>query len=128
METLNFFPSSVHVLTYTTALTTDDRKTVFEEFFDVKEKWMTIGLLLGLNYSDLRDIESQYTNNNRCLNDMVILWLKRRPLLPTWQSLINALRSRTIQEEALADDIEMKYIRSEEEGNDDVLPEDQLCS
>ncbi len=72
-------------------------------------KWQQIGIELGLSYEDLVNLQDEYRLSERCLSHMIHMWLSRRSLRPTWESLIAALREITVGEEGLAADIEEMY-------------------
>ena len=71
---------------------------------------MKIGLLLDLKWSNLTAIEAQHRDIERCLTEMLTLWLKQVDPPPTWSSLVAALQHHTIGEGALAEQVESKYI------------------
>ena len=73
---------------------------------------------------DLNNIEDQYgpKGNDRCLEQMVDIFLKSQHLSPTWQTVINALKHEAVGEGALGDDIERKY------GEPDIKEGDQEAS
>ena len=71
---------------------------------------MKIGLLLDLKWSNLTAIEAQHRDIERCLTEMLVLWLKQVDPPPTWSVLVAALQHHTIEEGALAEQVESKYI------------------
>ena len=89
------------------ALTENDYREVYEALFDAKTKWREIGSGLGLGKPTLDNIEDQYHHkNNRCLEEMISTYLKRPSLKPSWQALINVLKSKDVDEGGLARKIE----------------------
>ena len=61
---------------------------------DAKTKWEFLGLELGITSEDLESIKK---NNNseieHCFKDMLKEWLKMVDPSPSWEGLIQALRS-----------------------------------
>ena len=96
----------VHITECSNILTEHNFKDVYDFLYTVREKWRVLGIKLGLERSDLNNFESEYTGNDRRLEEVVSLWLKTRSLQPTWKSLIDALKSNTVKEEGLAHDVE----------------------
>ncbi len=74
-------------------------------------KWKPIGERLSLDINDLQNIDEENRNNDQRLEKMILDWLKRRSVKPTWQSLIDALRHETVGEEGAAEDIQ-EYLQS----------------
>ncbi len=60
-----------------------------------------------------------------CLGEMIVKWLKKRSLKPSWQSLLDALNHHTVDEEGLAADIEKK-LKAKEEETTGATPQDPL--
>ena len=81
--------------------------------FDARGKWRQIGRQLGLKRPDLTDIETRYKaeGNERCLEEMIVLWLKRPSLHPSWQTLVDALAAKTVDEETLSLSVKEKYVK-----------------
>ena len=112
-----------------TVLTTAELKTVYNVLYDVRYKWRYIGINLGIPVSDLKTIESEHHGNiGRCLEEVVSLWLRRPSLNPRWQTLIDALQAKSVDEVALAYKIKEKYIKlepGEQEVTDLPVQEDE---
>ena len=86
-------------------------KNLLDELADILDKWHVLGLQLELKEGTLKAIESDYPKNSRdCLREMLSTWLKIEPRA-TWHTLCAALRSRTVGEEKLANDLEAKYMQ-----------------
>ena len=90
------------------ALIQDDMKTLQVALWDVRYKWDKLGRQLNLRHSD---IESIRTNHGDHFTAMLSQWLTRRNPVPTWKVLIEALKSRPVDEEALAENLATKYIQ-----------------
>ncbi len=90
----------------------DDFRTVRKALWDVRYKWWTIGVELGLRLADLENIRAKHGKElAACLADMVALWLTPAEPVATWAVLVSALQDRTVGEEGVAEDIAMEYLR-----------------
>ena len=75
-------------------LVEDDLPSVYSEVLDLTPKWMAVGLMLGIRFTDLESISAAYHENpNKCLKEALALWLKRaynteRNGLPTWNKMV----------------------------------------
>ena len=69
--------------------------------------WHCLGLNLGLQGHQLREIEQNYPRDSkRCKNEMLDVWL-RSSKNRTWKAVVTALH--LMQEQAVADGILTKY-------------------
>ena len=73
---------------------------------DSVENWHLLGVKLGLEGHQLRGIEQNYHNNNRCKNEMLDLW-QRNAKAVCWETVVKALCM--MKEQAVADKIQRKY-------------------
>ena len=96
----------------------DDLKDVLDALWDARSKWDRIGLQLNFREPDLAAIAERFRGDpNHCLMEMIILWLKQVSLPPpTWKSIINALKHRTVGEKELAQRVAQR-LRFEDEGS-----------
>lgn len=110
-------------------LTEKDTSKVIKALRDAKVKWRQIGTELNILIVDLETIQIESGNRvDECLQKMVTLWLKRRSLNPSWQSLVKALREVTVDEEGVAADIEEKFIKAKKPDTKDKASQDSsLC-
>ncbi len=82
---------------------------VFQLLYSAKAKWYYIGLVLGLEPHELDSIRGE---DEDCLRRVLNVYLqKTETLKPTWQSLLDALRSKIVGQEHVAQEIE-KYLKS----------------
>ncbi len=97
-----------HWFTAGAYLSVNDLRVVHKALYRVRQKWHPIGLELDLELADLSNIKDQYANEgiDRCLMEMLVVWLKRLTPRPTWQSLVAALKEVTVDEKGVAADIE----------------------
>ena len=72
----------------------------------MKSKWKMIGLGLRIPHSDL-DLSGDPLD---CLECMLTKWLKRTDPPPTWEALVDVLRSRVVGEEKKAQELEKSCI------------------
>ena len=81
-----------------------------EELADVRAKWYSIGLGLGLDIGALDAIKEQYLNSpTDCLRETLKAWLKTFLPPPAWSKVVETLRTKTVDEAKLAADLEQKY-------------------
>ena len=85
-----------------------DLSTVRNELHDVRTKWLDIGVELKVKIATLKSIEAKYNDPKDCLREVITEWLKADDH-PTWKSLVDALRTRVIDEPKLATELEAKY-------------------
>ena len=78
------------------------------ELCTVRGSWYSIGLELGLPCTTLDWFKQEHTDHNRCMTDMLSKWLHVNRH-PTWELIITALRSPSINERRLAAKLESKY-------------------
>ena len=72
----------------------------------MRKKWKLIGLGLRLPPSDL---DAMSGDPLECLQNSLSKWLKGIDPLPTWNALIAVLRSRVVDEEKKAQELEEKF-------------------
>ena len=91
-------------------LSLDDLAQIIEDIHDAVDKWHNIGIQLGLHESDLKSIESNYPRQNDRLREMICKWLQNKAA--SWKKMVTALKSRTVGEAFLAEQLETKYCKS----------------
>ena len=70
-------------------------------------KWYHVGIQLGLQPVTLTGIELRYQHDiQRCLNEVFYEWISRSEENPTWMILIETLKSDSIGERQLANELE----------------------
>ena len=72
----------------------------------MRTKWKMIGLGLRLPHSDL---EAMSSSPQDCLERSMSKWLKRVDPPPTWQAIVDVLRSPLVNEHWLANYLEEKF-------------------
>lgn len=72
--------------------------------------WKNIAIQLGLNAADIAHIEEEEGRKVvDCLREVFILW-KRKVTRPyTWATMIAVLKSGSVAENHIANELEMKY-------------------
>ena len=74
-------------------------KDALKILLPVADEWENIGILLGVEDSDLRTIKSNNPNNCRgCLREMLRKWLSIVDPQPTWSVLFNAVTDLGMKE------------------------------
>jgi len=91
-------------------LSPKDFKEVYLALFEKRSHWRNIGIALGLIPTELSNIEAQYQDLDRRLQEMLSKWLNNDNLSPSWTSLVAALRSKIVEETCLALDIEQEHV------------------
>ncbi len=95
-------------------LTGADIQTICEKLITASYNWFKLGLSLGVNYYELKNIESQYQDNDRRLMEMVGKRLEitdpEHPM--TWPYICECLRSPTVERNDVAEEIEDNYVRT----------------
>ena len=74
----------------------------------MRTKWKMIGLGLRLRSSDL---EAMSGSPQDCLESSMSKWLKRVDPSPTWKAIVAVLRSKVVDEEGRAKELEEKFCR-----------------
>ena len=69
-------------------------------------KWYDIGIQLHLSPEELDVIERDSSGVYECFRNMLKKWLRT---LPTWRSLIKALKTPAVDEQVLAEELEAKF-------------------
>jgi len=90
-------------------LSLDDLATVRKELHEARTKWYDIGLELKVPVGTLDSIEAQSDDTKKCLLEALKHWLKTVDPKPTWQALVDALRSCVVEENQLANSLEEKH-------------------
>lgn len=81
-----------------------------EVLFPIRNKWKFIGIALEFSLSELKCIDDQHRRFENALLELVDKWLTGSEL-PSWERLVVALRSPTVDEPQLAGEIERKYCK-----------------
>ena len=92
-------------------LSTKDLMVVQSELWDARSKWRNIGIQLHMKIEDLEAIGEKYLYApDACFTDCITTWLRQTNPPPTWTALINALRSRPVGFQEMAEGLEGKYL------------------
>ena len=91
------------------ALSLDDLSIVRKELHEARTKWYDIGLELKVPVGTLDSIKAQSDDPKECLLEALKHWLKTVDPKPTWQVLVDALRSCVVEENQLANSLEEKH-------------------
>ncbi len=82
-----------------------DLHLIFEKVIKAAEKWLNLGLALGLDKDTLSNIEHDYRRNDVCLREMLTVRLNTGPPL-TYSEICQSLRARTVARNDVAKAIE----------------------
>ena len=105
----NVYSTCMYVGPY---LTINDLTLVNEEVRDARAKWYYLCLELRLDPNDLDSISTSCRGNpDDCLINALKSFLMRTQPKPTWKMIVNALNSRSVGFESLAEQIQEKYIK-----------------
>ena len=87
-------------------LSLNDLWRVQNSVWEARTKWYNLGLGLGITADSLDAIELVNVKTpDRCFRAMLTQWLRQDSPKPTWRALIEALRSPSVDESVLAQDI-----------------------
>ena len=75
--------------------------------------WHTLGIHLGLQTYELMQIERDHHGNERQKQEMLDLWLRRKPDAG-WRDVVSALEE--MEENRVAESIRRNYVRGESTG------------
>ena len=75
--------------------------------------WHQLGICLGLQTDELKQIELDYQGNERRKKEMLDLWLRRKPDAG-WRDVVSALQQN--EENRVAERIRQNYVRGESTG------------
>ena len=92
----------------------NDLHVVMEELNNIRAKWYDIGLQLRVSVGTLDATKKDCNSTSDCLRETVTTWLKTCPSPPTWNSIVDALRSSIVGEVRLAADLEQKYCSTQD--------------
>ena len=75
---------------------------MFRAIYDARTKWYDIGLELKIDAASLDAIEMENRGNVQdCLRNVLKIWLRRPQPRPTWEALMESLKSPLVGEEYL---------------------------
>ncbi len=79
-------------------------REVQEATWRASSEWCSLGLALGIDKDRLKIIEKDADGCEMCLEKMLTYWLKNANP-PTWQNIVNALCSGTVNRRECAETI-----------------------
>ena len=92
-------------------------KALYEALYEIRSKYASFGIQLGLEKSEIDDIEAQKGDPGRYLLEILSICLKRaKPL--TWNDIYNALTSKCVNQSKLAEEIRAKYLLVSDSSDD----------
>ncbi len=92
-------------------LTKKDTRIICEKLETACKDWFHLGMAFDLEPSKLKNIEDQFSTNKRCLTEMIG---KRFEITDsghpvTWPYICECLRSRIVQRNDIAEEIEVEF-------------------
>ena len=84
----------------------NDLFPVLQAVEDVSEKWLMLGLALGLKQPTLKRIETDNGTSTSRKYEMMTEWLNGHGHTPSWAELAKALREKIVGHGSIADIIE----------------------
>lgn len=86
---------------------------MFKLLYDVRSKWNNFGLELEIKHSELEAIRKKHNDDpDECFKELLSIWLKKLDPKPTWESLVSALKSKTVGYEQLSEEVRQKHLSS----------------
>ena len=87
-------------------------KTVLKVLWEARGKWYNIGVELDVETSTLDIISTECQGKvEDCFRKILTKWLNRVEPQPSWNALVEALESPTVDHPNLADKIRSKYMK-----------------
>ena len=86
----------------------DDISELTRDLSPVFNDWFELGIELGFSPALLKPIEKAYPKMSRCMIEMLEAWIKRG-INKTRSQIIEALRSPTLDHNAVAEELTRKY-------------------
>ena len=86
----------------------DDLRVLYNELLPVSHLWYSLGIQLQIPIETLKRIRIE-TEMNKCLLEMLTVWLQSTDPSPTWSILIEALDCPAVEERLLAQQLRDKY-------------------
>ena len=110
VDTNNYYYNSLDII-----LTIDDLNAVITALWDARAKWKDIGSCIGVDAGTLATMKG---SDNVCLRDTLSHWLRgvyrpgeQNSKPRTWHTLIEALRTKIVNEAAMANKLEREVSR-----------------
>ena len=85
-----------------------DLRKLYEALYRVRTSYMAIGLVIGVQISEIEGVESKQTDSGRRLLGILTIRLRQTEKL-MWGDIVEALRSECVGQGKVADEIEKKY-------------------
>lgn len=107
------------VVIFSAELSEHHLQCIYEDSYDVRSKWYNVGLTLRLKSSTLDAIKANFDTCEEQYRECLKEWLKQDTHVKSMKVFTAALRDRTVKEESLANQLEMRYSRqnSPQQGN-----------
>ena len=88
-------------------------KALLHELHPVRASWYNIGLELDVPYTELDCFKQNCSDQLELMREVLKHWLKSAvDPPPSWEAVVKALRSPTVNEKHVAEQLESKYCAS----------------
>ena len=95
---------------YIFAFTVPSLKLLLNKLHPVRASWYVFGLQLDIPHTELDCIERKHSNQVNLLCEVLKYWFKTAvDPRPTWEAVVTALRSCTVNERFVAHQLELEY-------------------
>ena len=94
-------------------LSVSDLADVQRKLYAVNTRWYNVGLELGLKVPTLDSIDTKHRGDpSLCFRETLKEWLKGIDPSPTWEAMVKALKSPTVGDHQLAEQIQAEHVSS----------------
>ena len=76
----------------------------------IPAKWQEVGIQLGLEDNELKEITSNISGSKSCFQEVFALWKRTKRSEYKWNIVCEALRSKHVNEMLLAKTIRSKFV------------------
>ena len=98
------------ILLFSYMYTAPNLRVLRNELHPVYTNWFNIGLQLGIPYHKLECFKQMYQNPSELMCEMLARWFKTAiDPCPSWEAVVAALRSPSVDAQHLAEQLESKY-------------------
>ena len=106
------------------AFTVSSLKVLLDALHPVRASWYNIGLQLDIPHTTLDCFRQNSSDQSDLMREMLKHWLKTAvDLRPTWEVVVIALRSRSVDEQYVAEQLEIKYCTHGKKDESDTISE-----
>ena len=93
-----------------------DLVTLLELLADVNHLWYEIGTVLKVPTTTLESLQQKSTTESIKMNKVIQCWINQRTTKVTWGNIIAALKSKNVQQNRVAEEIERHVLNTNQGG------------